>query len=109
MICCLHLWYVYVNRKDILLIDQLKRSIAELECAKAMSLEKEIETLKGLERQKSDNELEAVNKVAEKYNKMKDFYNKLRVEHIELIRKVIQFLQFSNRFNPSLLIESRSR
>ena len=77
------------------MIEQLKRTIAELECAKAMSLEKEIETLKELEKQKSNNELEAVNKVADKYNKMKDFYNKLRGEHIELIRNVIDTTNFS--------------
>ena len=52
-------------------------------------MEKEIEALKELEKQKTNNDLEAVNKVAEKYNKMKDFYNKLRSEHIELIRNVL--------------------
>ena len=63
--------------------------MAELENARAQSLEKEIEALKQLERQKTNNDLEAVNKVAEKYNKMRDFYNKLRAEHIELIRTVL--------------------
>ncbi|KAH9389798.1 histidine permease [Tyrophagus putrescentiae] len=72
-------------------IDELKRSIAELECATAQRMEREIEGLKQeLEKQKVSqvsNETEGqVAIVTEKFTKMKDFYNKLRSEHIELIR-----------------------
>jgi huntingtin interacting protein 1 len=69
-------------------IDDLKRSIAELECATAQRMEKEIELLKlELERQKSSSDAQSeIAKVTDKFTKMKDIYNKLRAEHIELLR-----------------------
>ncbi len=68
----------------------MKRSIAELECATAQRMEKEIELLKlELERQKSTCDAQSeITKVTDKFTKMKDIYNKLRAEHIELLRNV---------------------
>lgn len=79
-------------------IEELKRSIAELECATAQRMEREIEGLKlELEKQKENNDSETqVAKVTEKFTKMKEFYNKLRSEHIELIRTVSWLKSSSN-------------
>lgn len=85
---------IFFIKQDERKIEELKRSIAELECATAQRMEREIEGLKlELEKQKvnqvSNESTDAqVANVTEKFTKMKDFYNKLRSEHIELIRTV---------------------
>nr|XP_027203419.1 huntingtin-interacting protein 1-like [Dermatophagoides pteronyssinus] len=64
-------------------IEDYKRQIAELECAAAQRMEREVEQLKmEMERQKSS----VVEEQATKFTKMKEFYNKFRAEHIELLK-----------------------
>jgi hypothetical protein len=76
------------------MIEGLKRSITELECAAAQKMEKELEELRQeLERTKNNScdvstVQSEVDKVTDKFVKMKDIYNKLREEHIVLLRTV---------------------
>ncbi|OTF77179.1 hypothetical protein BLA29_011791, partial [Euroglyphus maynei] len=66
-------------------IDDYKRQIAELECAAAQRMEREVEQMKlEMEKQKSS----VAEEQATKFTKMKEFYNNFRAEHIELLKKV---------------------
>ena len=74
-----------IRSEDEKRIDDLKRSIAELECASAQRMEKEIELMKR-DQEKQNLTEEQLSKSSERFTKMKEFYNKLRSEHIELLR-----------------------
>ncbi|XP_046915882.2 huntingtin-interacting protein 1-like [Dermatophagoides farinae] len=64
-------------------LDDYKRQIAELECAAAQRMEREVEQMKiEMEKQKSC----VAEEQASKFTKMKEFYNKFRAEHIELLK-----------------------
>lgn len=66
-------------------LDDYKRQIAELECAAAQRMEREVEQMKiEMEKQKSC----VAEEQASKFTKMKEFYNKFRAEHIELLKAV---------------------
>lgn len=73
-----------IKTEDEFKIEELKRSITELEYATAQRMEREIEVLK-LETEKQKASSDAEERMI-KFAKMKEFYQKLRGEHIELIR-----------------------